>query len=304
MVGYRSKEFTKNGKRKLVFNINDAVDDGEVTIACGQCVGCRLERSRQWAIRCVHEAQMHEQNVFLTFTYNEEHLPYPPSLDHRDFQLFMKRFRKKFPGRKISYYMCGEYGDENHRPHYHALIFGFDFPDKVFYKKSFNGDIYYISDTLNKIWKKGYVIIGQVTFESAAYVARYVMKKVTGDKAEEHYKCVDPETGELFDIEPEYNRMSLNPAVGKRWFDKYKADVYPSDFVVLNGRKLRPPKYYDNLLYDLNFEGEEGDRYDYDYIKFQRELKARVHDLEQTQERLFVKEKVKLAQINKLKRTL
>lgn len=295
MVGYRSREFTKNGKRKIVFNPKYAVDDGEVTVACGQCLGCRLERSRQWAIRCMHEAQMHDHNCFITLTYNEENLPYPPSLNVKHYQDFMKRFRKKYSDAKIRFYHCGEYGDENQRPHYHAIIFGFDFPDKVLFKESFNGDNYYISESLNKLWGKGYCIIGEVTFESAAYVARYIMKKVNGDKAEDHYTTVDPDTGELFSIKPEYTTMSRRPGIGRDWYDKYKSDVYPSDFVIVRGRRMRPPKYYDDLL-------SEDDGGEYDYIKYQREIKANVHQLEQTSERLAVKEKVKVAQISKLKR--
>lgn len=295
IVGYRSKELTKNGKRKLVFNPKYAIDDSEITVACGQCVGCRLERSRQWAIRCMHEAQMHDHNSFITLTYNEENLPYPPSLNVKHYQDFMKRFRKKFSDTTIRFYHCGEYGDENQRPHYHAIIFGFDFPDKEIFKQSHNGDNYYVSETLNNLWGKGYCIIGDVSFESAAYVARYIMKKVNGETAEEHYKCVDPDTGELFDIKPEYTTMSRRPGIGKTWYEKYKSDVFPSDFIVVRGRKMRPPKYYDDLL------GEE-DGGEYDYIKYQRELKANVHQLEQTDERLAVKEKVKIAQISKLKR--
>lgn len=297
LVGYRSRELSANGKRKIVFNIKYAIDDGEVTVSCGQCLGCRLERSRQWAVRCMHEAQMHEDNTFITLTYNEDNLPYPPSLNVKHYQDFMKRFRKKYSDHTIRFYHCGEYGEENQRPHYHAIIFGFDFPDKEFFKKSFSGDNYYTSDSLNKLWGKGFCIIGDVTFESAAYVARYIMKKVNGEKAEEHYKCVDPESGELFDIKPEYTTMSRRPGIGKSWYDKYKSDVYPSDFVVVRGKKMRPPRYYDDLL--MNEQGEE-----HDFIKYQRELKANTHLAEQTPERLAVKEAVKKAQVSKLKREI
>lgn len=297
LIGYRSKELTKNGKRKLVFNVKYAVDDGEITVPCSQCIGCRLDRSRQWAMRCVHESQMHEQNCFITLTYNEENLPYPPSLNHRHFQLFMKRFRKKFPDDTIRFYQCGEYGDENKRPHYHAIIFGFDFPDKTLWKESKNGDNYYVSDVLNELWGKGYAIIGSVTFESAAYVARYIMKKVTGDDQEEHYKCVDEDSGEVFDLKPEYTAMSRRPGIGKKWYDEYKKDVYPSDFVVLRGKKMKPPKYYDSLL-----EKEDGE--EHDYIKYQRELKNAVYEKEQTYDRLVAKEKVKYQQIQTLKRSI
>jgi hypothetical protein len=309
LVAYRSKHVNPSGKRPLVFNPREAIDDGEINIPCGQCIGCRLERSRQWAIRCVHEAQMHDENSFLTLTYSPENLPYPPSLVKTKydedgkrirsghFDLFMKRYRKAFPSTKLRYFHCGEYGEETNRPHYHAIIFGHDFSDKQFYKRSFNGDIYYTSEKLNKIWGKGHAIIGAVTFESAAYVARYIMKKVNGELAEEHYKSVDPDTGEIFSIEPEYVTMSRNPGIATSWYEKYRDDVYPSDFVVLRGKKMRPPKFYDNLL-------DREDNFDIDYIKYQRELRSMVHQSETTPERLSVREKVKLKQLNQLKRGL
>lgn len=304
ITGYRSKALTSSGKRKLVFNIKQAIDDGEVLISCGQCIGCRISYSKQWAIRCMHESSLYEENSFITLTYNPENLPYPPSLDKSHFQLFMKRLRRKLKNKKIRYYHCGEYGEETNRPHYHAILFGHDFEDKIFYKKSYNGDIYYTSEILNKIWGKGNCIIGEVTFESVAYTARYIMKKVNGDRKEEHYKCTDPDTGELFDIEPEYTTMSKGKNTGKgkggigaAWFQKYKSDVFPSDFIISRGKKVRVPKYYDNILAEQEPEN-------FDYVKFQRELKSAVHTSEQTYERLVSKEKVKYAQLNKLKRGL
>ena len=150
-------------------------------LPCGQCIGCRLERSRQWATRIMFESQLHEKNSFITLTYSNEHLPFPPSLDHRHFQLFMKRFRKEF---KLRYYMCGEYGDKFFRPHFHACLFGVDFKeDRVLVKRSPSGHDLYRSPTLERFWTFGQSAIGDLTFESAAYVARYVTKKITGDLA-------------------------------------------------------------------------------------------------------------------------
>ena len=139
----------------------------------------------------MHEAQMHENNCFITLTINPEELEKRKnkwSLDHREFQLFMKRLRKKYG--EVRFYMCGEYGEENKRPHYHACLFGVEFEDKELHRVR-RGIPLYKSETLNKLWKLGFCTIGDVTFESAAYVARYIMKKVTGEKAEEHYRCPD-----------------------------------------------------------------------------------------------------------------
>ena len=103
----------------------------QLDLPCGQCVGCRLERSRQWAMRCLHEAKMHDRNCFVTLTYNNDNVPADRSLNYRDFQLFMKRLRFHFRGVPIRFYMCGEYGEDFGRPHFHACLFGLDFPDKT-----------------------------------------------------------------------------------------------------------------------------------------------------------------------------
>lgn len=193
----------------------------------------------------MHEAQMHEDNCFLTLTYDNEHLPADGSVDVRHFQLFMKRLRKRVG--KVRYYHCGEYGEKNWRPHYHALLFGYDFGDKRPFRV-INGNTIYTSDLLRSLWPFGFSSIGAVTFESAAYVARYVMKKVNGDAANAHYERVDEETGEVFRVRPEYTTMSRYPPIGAGWYQRYSSDVYPGDFVVVNGVKCKPPRAYDNFL--------------------------------------------------------
>jgi len=207
-----------------------------VKIPCGQCIGCRLEKSRQWALRCSHEATLHQNNCFITLTYNDANLPDNNSLSLNHFQLFMKRLRKKY-GSNIRFYHCGEYGDLNQRPHYHALLFNHDFNDKIHYKTS-NENKYYISDSLSTLWPYGFSVVGDLTFESAAYVARYCLKKITGKSADEHYG----------DLKPEYATMSRRPGIGQGWFQKFKSSVYPSDFIVKDGQKMKPPKYYDRQL--------------------------------------------------------
>lgn len=225
---------------------------------CGYCIGCRLEHSRQWAIRCVHETQVHDENCFLTLTYNNESLPEGGSLRKKDLQLFIRRLKRLKETEKdgIRYYGCGEYGDELGRPHYHLLVFNYDFKDKEVIQKDYRfrrnrfskSDIktLYKSKELEEIWKKGFCSIGDVDFESAAYVARYTMKKyhltpterAKGKNIDEHYRGK----------EVEFAIMSKRPGIGKLWFDRYKGDVYPKDFFTLKGRKMRPPRYYDDLL--------------------------------------------------------
>ena len=292
MQGYRSRA---DGKT-IVFNPTHGWVDRPLTIPCGQCVGCRLERSRQWAVRCVHEASLHEDNCFITLTYNNESLPEDGSLNKKHFQDFMKRLRKKYKNKKIRYYHCGEYGDKNFRPHYHAIIFGLEFDDQKLFTVN-NGEKLYTSEKLEKLWPFGFSTIGTVTFESAAYVARYVMKKVNGKNAKNHYERVDSNTGEIYSLVPEYNTMSRRPGIASGWFDKYKDDVYPSDNIHLRDKTFRPPKFYDKMYEHLMPNEMEK-------IKMQRMINMQKHAKDNTAERLAVKEQVKNAQLNKLIRSI
>lgn len=291
-----SKTENEGGKRSLVFNRNQALQkDDPVTIGCGRCIGCRLEKSKQWATRCVHEASMYEDNCFITLTFSTASLKKRDnqwSLDVRDFQLFMKRLRKKY-GAKIKFFHCGEYGDENKRPHYHACLFNFDFPDKILWKEGEHK--LYISPSLTKLWPEGFSTIGSCTFESAAYVARYVMKKIYGEKADEHYQWIDADTGEIKPLKPEYITMSRNPGIGQKWFHKYYKEVYPADAVIINGHKCTPPKYYDGLL--EKHYGQE-----YDEIKSNRFNRNDQNHKDLTPDRMAVREKIHILKAEQLKR--
>jgi len=247
-------------------------------VPCGQCVGCRLERSRQWAVRCVQEAQLHDENCFLTLTYSDKNLPAGGTLVKKHFQDFMKRLRK-WCGKKIKYYHCGEYGESSRRPHYHALLFGVDFPDKVLFKKSADGSNIYTSAVLDRLWPAGFATSGAVTFESAAYVARYICKKVTGEHAKHFYDG----------REPEFATMSRRPGIGRGWLDQYANEVYPRDEVITRGFPGRPPRFYDQVLEDV------------DVLEAWKVRRARQESLrleDQTEERLVVREKCALAKFN------
>lgn len=274
-----------------------AKGDGDtIQLPCGRCVGCRLERSRQWATRIMHEAQMHGvNNSFITLTYDNEHLPSNGSLVYSDFQKFAKRLR--FRGYPFRFYMCGEYGDRTGRPHYHACIFGTNFPDRYLWKRTGAGSLIYRSPILESCWTAGHSSVGDLTFESAAYVARYVMKKITGDMAKEHYKRVDPETGEVYWIEPEFCQMSLKPGIGATWFDKYADDVYPHDHVIVNGKSVKPPRFYDKLL-------KRSDVYKLDDVKQQRIVDAIESWEDNTDQRLADKEKFLSSRTGRFRRSL
>ena len=268
-----------------------------LSLPCGQCIGCRLERSRQWAMRCMHEAQLHENNCFITLTYDNTHFPSDGSLHYKDFQLFIKRLRKKFGNTRIRYYMAGEYGENFGRPHFHACIFGHDFHDKKLWKRSSSGAMLYRSEDLELLWPFGYSSIGDVNFESAAYVARYIMKKVTGHNAKKHYTETDEETGEITTRKPEFNKMSLKPGIGYDWYKTYKNDVYPHDYVIIKGKKVKPPKFYDKK-YKLD------NPFEFDEILYKREINGKLNSEDNTLERLKVKEIVQQAKLQKLKRNL
>lgn len=218
-----------------------------MTLPCGQCTGCRLEYSRQWAIRGYHESLLYTDNSFLTLTYDDANLPDDASLQKNHLVKFWKRFRKSIKPKKIRYIACGEYGDDFGRPHYHAIVFNHDFSDKQPVNKTL-----YTSEKLSKLWPFGHTTIGSVTFDSIAYVARYIMKKQKGKNSKTHYETFDPTTGEISSRTPEYLTMSRRPGIGHPWLEKYRTDVYPHDFVVVNGVKCKPPKYYDIQQMELD----------------------------------------------------
>lgn len=305
---WRGRTLTRNGKRPLVFNPTQGFTDLPLNIPCGKCDACLLERSRQWAIRCVHEASLYSRNCFITLTYSPENLPVGATLIKSDFQKFMKRLRKRFSGvdvvvvkgldtYPIRYFQCGEYGDEGLRPHYHACLFNFDFDDRKLWRTN-NGVKIYTSEVLNSVWGLGHSTVGDVTFESAAYVARYVMKKVTGDAAKAHYTRFDSRTGEFFEVIPEYVAMSLKPGIGKLWIDKYMSDVYPHGYVVVRGGHMcRPPKFYDMQYELVNPEGIEK-------IKDDRITHAFRQRFDNTYDRRLVKDAVLKGRIKSLKRSI
>jgi hypothetical protein len=272
LTANRLKRPNKNGKYPLevqksgVENFNPHIHSQQIEIACGRCIPCRLKKSYEWAVRAVHEAKMHDHNCFITLTYSDDNLPRDRSLDYEHFRLFIKRLRRKVKPAKISFLMSGEYGDEFTRPHYHACIFGYDFPDKYYWANR-NGNDSYRSEILENTWKFGHAEIGELNFATAAYVASYTVKKVgeyDEQKFQEHYSWFDPSTGEYFLRRPEFGRMSLRPAIGKRFYDAY-GDDFHKGYTTEGGRKRAIPEYYKRLaekdlkdyVFELRQESEE-----------------------------------------------
>lgn len=254
----------------------------------------------------MHEASLHEFNSFLTLTYDEKHLPKDGSLDHRHFQLFMKKYRKYLYSEfgselKIKFFMCGEYGEQFKRPHYHSLIFGHDFPDKLYLKTTKQGHVLYTSETLSALWGKGICSLGAANYDTAGYVARYTLKKINGPLAERslHYWDIDYDTGEATHRKPEYIRMSRGGRTGEgiaaAWYDKFAEDCFPSDRIDVKGKLVTPPKYYLDRLRKSDPEAA-------DKIQAKRREAAKAAYQDNTEERLQVRETVKHAQIKQLSR--
>lgn len=359
------------GARPLLFgkgqeNIWLSTHGKRFHVPCLQCSGCRRRSSLDWASRCMHEAQMHRYNAYITLTYNDEHLPPNNSLVHQDWVNFLKRVRnhitrgghnilladatqiKSYLGLSntlwerlnsntgttadpqivraqtartgdlitaaksalheekrqrtsdygIRFYMAGEYGEKYGRPHYHALLFGLDFADKLHHGRTKSGERIYTSKTLEQLWPYGYSSVGNVTFASAAYISRYVMKKRTGDGNKTDYEILDLETGEIIKKKKEYNCMSRAQGIGASWLTRYHADVYTLDKVVTKaGRELRPPRYYDKQFKKMDAARLE-------HLKIVRQLEANAQKEHHTPARLAVQEEVANATARFQKRNL
>jgi hypothetical protein len=303
MACFKPLEAWRSTSGQVVFYPSPGVRP--MLLKCGQCIGCRLDKSREWALRCVHEASLYEKNCFITLTYNPENLPPDAGLRKIHFQKYMKRLRKRIAPGKVRFFHCGEYGEKNNRPHYHAILFGYNYPDWNYLFDSEAGFPVYTSELLEKDWQnQGFVTVGEVTFGSAAYVARYVLKKVNGkakDQVDERtglkpYERFNEFTGEIVEVAPEYTTMSRCPGIGSDWISKYTLDVYPKDYTTVNGVRQKPPRFYDEYLKQI-------DPILMEVIKGNREQKA-IKSEDNTPDRLRQREEVKKAQNSMLKRTI
>lgn len=293
LKGYR----TTNG---VVFSERSRNGDylGDIELPCGQCIGCRMRRASDWSLRVMHEASLYERNCFVTLTYGRDCLPPHGSLCHEDFQLFMKRLRKRRG--PVRFYMCGEYGENTFRPHYHACLFGVDFRgDSVPAGRSASGEVFYNSAELEGLWRHGIVSVQDLTPETASYCARYIMKKALGQNADSAYERVS-EDGEIVQLRPEYAAMSLKPGIGARWFEKYGSDVFPRDKVIQNGVERQVPKYYDKLLDRKVVDLKTAQKAD--MVSNAREERALRVRADNTDERRRVREVVHEAKVRSLKR--
>lgn len=241
---------------------------------------------------------MHPANCFLTLTYAPENLPEDYSVSVRELQLFMKRLRFVLEYKKIRFFACGEYGSENgalpFQPHYHALIFNHQFSDLKLFNYSKNQKPNYTSESLSKLWPYGLATSADVNYQTAAYVARYSIKKINGDPAADHYTRIHPLSGNLVRVKPEFGLQSRRPGLGMPWLVKFKSDLYPSDFIIVDGKKHPIPRYYTQKLAE-----EEQLK-----VKRARKRESLKHKADNTKERLLVREEVTASRIRTLKRNL
>jgi hypothetical protein len=283
---------SENGS--VIFNNHNSATKVPMALPCGQCIGCRLERARQWGTRCVHESKMHEHSSFVTLTYNDDSLPPGGSLDLRDLQLFMKRLRKsRVAGGQVTpvrFFAGGEYGELNNRPHYHLLLFNCRFSNLVEVGTGVGGQTLYTSDELFGLWPRGFHTIGAVTMQSAQYCAKYAMKKLNRGSTDEslarfqeRYQVFD-ENGEVFDRRPEFAVMSRRPGIGATYYEKYGDEVRALDNVIVDGREAKLPRYYDVLSERIAKEQLEKH-------KRARRREAVLKRFDNTPERLRVKER-------------
>lgn len=273
----------------------------KLELPCGHCTGCLCDRRMEWSIRCTHEAQLYDSNLFVSVDYAPEKLPASLSLEYRDVQLWLKRVRKELRGVSpgpngkypIRFFLSGEYGSETKRPHWHAILFNCRFADQV---KLLNGN--WQSDQAERLWSKGRCVIGEVTPQSISYVAGYTTDKLYGRANQEQYEdVVNVSSGEVTARRPELVSMSRRPGIGAWWYERYSRDLFgasgaPHDFAVIDGQRRRVPRYYWRLFL------ENGDPNSVEEVREARLARAaEVDRSEETLERRCVREEALLRRV-------
>ncbi len=288
----------------------------KMEVACGSCLGCRVDHRIMWATRIVHESYLHDDhygNSWATLTYRDpdqcseeqykkgHHIPADYSLRPSDVSKFIRALRKQNTDHKIRYFYCGEYGDENQRPHYHVCLFNHSFNDQQLFKDD-EGVYTYTSQSLEKVWPYGFSTVGELNFETASYTAGYCFKKITGKRAPDHYLRCD-EHGEAYWLMPEFIRMSTGrekpSGLGAKFYEKYKTDIFPSDECPVPGHGIvkQVPRYYTNIL-------RSEDSATMELVSETRNQFITQHAADFTPERLRDKYKCARAKNNRLKRPL
>jgi len=299
---FKSAPNPETGKHQLTFKRSEGALDTEILMHCGQCIGCRSDNQKQLALRSMHEAAMHEENTFFTFTLNDENLPedrsVSPELATKSIRRIRDLIKENYPENEpIKYLIVGEYGshpdpitghlDLLGRPHYHGHLFGFDPPDKYPVATSSNGETLYGSDFLENAWGKGHIQIGDVAYGSALYTAGYCLKKINGDLKDKHYEWQHLETGETYNRRPEFQRASNRPGLGASWFDQFHSDL-DKGFFHVRGTRMPVPPYY------LVLASRMDDQTTYESLREVQRINATgLENPEKHQDRLRVKERIR-----------
>lgn len=261
------RETNPSGKRPTTYSIKHALDPSEpFEQRCGRCTYCRLRYASEWGVRCEKEASLWPSNHFITLTYDNEHLPQHNGLVLEDVPLFVKRLRRAFDETNLRTFGCAEYGTKTLRPHYHLLLFNSPLYDLKLYSQNNNNPLY-TSNTLSKLWPKGLSTIGEVTFQSASYVARYNSKYTSSHHRLSHLTS----SGEVIELPPPQSICpSKRPAIGRAWVEKYADQLFRDDFIYSRGYKMPIPRYFNKVL-------EELDPQKYAELKDMRSLRAAKH---------------------------
>lgn len=185
---------------------------------------CLRAKAFEWATRVLHEMNYHPLNVFATLTYDDDHLPKDGSISKEEAQRFLKRFRRRLDGRSIKYYMCGEYGENTYRPHYHLIMFNVGFCD---FKPHPLVRGFYIHDA----WPHGHIFLGSVEAASIRYVSNYVTKK----RHRPNLKVEKP-----FQLQSQ--------GIGKQFALDNSDQIIDNLDITINGVHVSIPRYYKKLL--------------------------------------------------------
>ena len=239
-TGKKHKKVHILGEAENIMNVGDL--NGEAveyfTIPCGRCIGCRIDKARDWSVRIMCETKSSLlSSWFLTLTYDDLHMT-DLSLNKQDFKDFIKDLRNYVyyrTGECIRYFGCGEYGDSSGRKHYHMIIFNLGDLD-IKPRSAKNGYIYYESEIINQLWNKGFVVIAEVNLQTAAYVAKYTLKKQGLKKYDE------------LDIQAPFILMSTRPGIGYKYLSDHVQELINKPYIFMDHKNYSLPRYFKRVL--------------------------------------------------------
>lgn len=244
----------------------------KTVIPCRKCIGCRIDYSRDWANRGYLESKKSpNSNYFVTLTYDDEHLPkkdeittskgitykndgtWNGCLEPKHLKKFIHDIRQHYYRKNgykgIKYLACGEYGTENGRPHYHVILFNCPLDADDFYApRLIDGEYYHQNKLIEKYWKRGISNVGTATWNTIAYVARYVTKKLYGDNAEDSRA----QKGQIAEF------IRVSNGIGRDYWEENKEKILQTDSITIRNAKgihqTKPPRYFTRLLKAQNPE--------------------------------------------------